>query len=74
MVAASLSSESSGSKEHLERGEDGAFSLENILGDDHESLKHPGVLDGPALGWDEESQEEPAPEGFCVECEGHSEL
>lgn len=52
-----------------------AFSLENILGDDHDKLEHPGFkqheLDGPAAeGWDEESVNRPTAEGFCVECEG----
>ncbi|KAF9236230.1 hypothetical protein BU15DRAFT_50382 [Melanogaster broomeanus] len=52
------------------------FSLENILGDNHEALEHPGLkqqeLDAPttaAQGWDEESANRPAAEGFCVECE-----
>lgn len=54
-----------------------AFSLENILGDNHDTLEHPGLkqkeLDGPteaAEGWDEESANRPTAEGFCVECEG----
>lgn len=54
-----------------------AFSLENILGDNHDTLEHPGLkqqeLDAPttaAEGWDEESVNRPAAEGFCVECEG----
>lgn len=50
----------------------GAFSLENILGASHETLEHPKFReeDKPAGGWDEESAELPAAEGFCVECEG----
>ncbi|KAF9226868.1 hypothetical protein BS17DRAFT_776255 [Gyrodon lividus] len=54
----------------------GTFSLENILGDNHEILEHPGLkqqeLDASttaAKGWDEESTNLPAAEGFCVECE-----
>lgn len=54
-----------------------AFSLENILGDNHDTLEHPGLkqqeLDAAttaAEGWDEESANRPAVEGFCVECEG----
>jgi hypothetical protein len=57
----------------------GTFSLENILGANHEILEHPGLkqqeLDAPttaAEGWDEESANRPAAEGFCVECEGES--
>jgi hypothetical protein len=53
------------------------FSLENILGDNHDTLEHPGLkqqeLDAPATtaeGWDEESANRPTAEGFCVECEG----
>lgn len=54
-----------------------AFSLENILGDNHDALEHPRLkqqeLDAPtttAEGWDEESANRPTAEGFCVECEG----
>lgn len=53
-----------------------AFSLENILGDKHDTLEHPGLkqqeLDAQttAEGWDEESANRPIAEGFCVECEG----
>lgn len=52
------------------------FSLENILGDNHDTLEHPGLkqqeLDAAttAEGWDEESANRPTAEGFCVECEG----
>ncbi|EGO02108.1 hypothetical protein SERLA73DRAFT_104408 [Serpula lacrymans var. lacrymans S7.3] len=49
------------------------FSLENILGENHESLEHPGLKQQegitPLGGWDEESAEKPVQEGFCVECE-----
>ncbi|KAF8841602.1 hypothetical protein BDN67DRAFT_901195 [Paxillus ammoniavirescens] len=54
----------------------GTFSLENILGANHEILEHPGLrqqeLDAPttaAEGWDEESANRPVAKGFCVECE-----
>jgi hypothetical protein len=53
-----------------------AFSLENILGDEHESIEHTtinGELPAPT-GWDEETTESSATEGFCIECEGMSSL
>lgn len=52
--------------------ENGHFSLENILGANHESLEHPGIEGAPASGWDEETPDTQAAEGFCVECEGDS--
>jgi hypothetical protein len=68
MVAASSSS---GSEEQLlEDISDDAFSLKNILGNNHDSLEHPGANDLSPKGWDEESSEKFASEGFCVECEG----
>ncbi|KAI0722589.1 hypothetical protein C8Q76DRAFT_719284 [Earliella scabrosa] len=49
-----------------------AFSLENILGADHESVEHPTAtkeaLTG-ANGWDEETGQQHVAQGFCVECE-----
>lgn len=52
----------------------GTFSLENILGEGHELVEHPGLADNAASaggsGWDEESTEKVAAEGFCIECEG----
>ncbi|TFK77738.1 hypothetical protein K466DRAFT_508157, partial [Polyporus arcularius HHB13444] len=49
-----------------------AFSLENILGTEHEHVEHPtaskDVLTG-ASGWDEEAGLEHVASGFCVECE-----
>ncbi|KAJ8582217.1 hypothetical protein M405DRAFT_831025 [Rhizopogon salebrosus TDB-379] len=52
------------------------FTLENILGSNHEAVEHPRLKEndldgatGPAEGWDEESVSRPAAEGFCVECE-----
>jgi hypothetical protein len=44
----------------------GTFSLENILGENHEFIEHPG-----SKGWDEETPEGTVAEGFCVECEGY---
>lgn len=46
------------------------FSLDNILSGDHDSLEHPTAKDAPEGGWDEESSEGVASQGFCVECEG----
>jgi hypothetical protein len=43
------------------------YSLENILGDEHDKLEHPDVR---PEGWDEEGAEREAPHGYCVECEG----
>jgi hypothetical protein len=64
---------SSGSEEQLlEDIADDTFSLKNILGNNHDSLEHPGANNVSAEGWDEESSENFAPEGFCVECEGMS--
>ena len=48
----------------------GTLSLDNILGEDHEMLEHPGLNGAPAGGWDEEATEHPVAEGFCIECEG----
>ncbi|KAJ8086986.1 hypothetical protein PM082_005811 [Marasmius tenuissimus] len=50
----------------------GTFSLENILSNNHETLEHPGTVNGSAVkpsGWDEEDSERPIAEGYCVECE-----
>ncbi|KAI5893683.1 uncharacterized protein SCHCODRAFT_02622480 [Schizophyllum commune H4-8] len=47
----------------------GTLSLDNILGEDHEMLEHPGLNGAPAGGWDEEATEHPVAEGFCIECE-----
>ena len=43
------------------------FSLENILGNDHDKLEHPDVK---PEGWDEEDTERELAHGYCVECEG----
>ena len=52
------------------------FSLENILGEHHDKIEHPGVElsngGSTATGWDQEIIEDPVVEGFCVECEGKS--
>lgn len=55
-----------------EKQQNGTFSLENILGANHEVLEHPKYReeDKPPGGWDEEITEKPAAEGYCVECEG----
>jgi hypothetical protein len=46
------------------------FSLENILGENHDALEHPGTNGVSAAGWDEDTPENAAPEGYCIECEG----
>ena len=52
---------------------DGTFSLENILGENHDTVEHPGTEHTQAAtGWDEEETEKPLAEGYCVECEGLS--
>ena len=45
------------------------FSLENILGNDHDKLEHPDIR---PEGWDEEDVEREVAHGYCVECEGAS--
>lgn len=47
-----------------------AFSLDTILSDKSETLEHPDFKDKSDGGWDEESTEHIAAEGFCIECEG----
>ena len=50
-----------------------SFSLENILGKNHDTVEHPGTEHTQAAtGWDEEETEKPLAEGYCVECEGMS--
>ena len=49
----------------------GAFSLENILGDNHDEVQHLASRVAPTTGWDEENIERPLAEGYCVECEGN---
>ncbi|KZP06726.1 hypothetical protein FIBSPDRAFT_763913 [Athelia psychrophila] len=50
--------------------ENAIFSLENILSN-HDDLEHPKYReeDKPTGGWDEDSTEKPAAEGYCIECE-----
>lgn len=48
----------------------GAFSLENILGENHDHLEHPGLNGAPPRGWDEADVENPLVDGYCIECEG----
>jgi len=51
----------------------GTFSLENILGENHDAVEHPGTENTQAAtGWDQEETEKPLAEGYCVECEGVS--
>ncbi|KAH9854994.1 hypothetical protein C2E23DRAFT_883533 [Lenzites betulinus] len=48
------------------------FSLENILGADHENVEHPTASKEaltPTGGWDEEPVQTKVAQGFCVECE-----
>ncbi|KAF8471389.1 hypothetical protein DFH94DRAFT_674398 [Russula ochroleuca] len=42
------------------------FSLENILGNDHDKLEHPDIR---PEGWDEEDAEREVAHGYCIECE-----
>ena len=48
----------------------GAFSLKNILGENHDAVQHLATRVAPT-GWDEEDIERPLVEGYCVECEGN---
>ena len=63
-LTAMASSGLSGSESHSNGP---AFSLENILGNDHDKLEHPDIR---PEGWDEEDAEQEAAHGYCVECEG----
>jgi hypothetical protein len=58
---------SPGSLETEPQGNGPLFSLENILGDNHEKLEHPDVR---PEGWDEEDAKREVAHGYCVECEG----
>ena len=49
----------------------GAFSLENILGENHDAVQHLATSVAPTTGWDEEDTERSVIEGYCVECEGN---
>ncbi|KAF8914262.1 hypothetical protein CPB84DRAFT_1840989 [Gymnopilus junonius] len=48
----------------------GTFSLENILGENHDEIEQ-SAIDQPeaANGWDEEDTEKSVAEGYCIECE-----
>lgn len=50
----------------------GAFSLANILGENHEQVENSEIdlAASKGTGWDEEDTTAPVAEGFCVECEG----
>lgn len=65
-----------GTQEPPEAPEDTKFSLENILGNNHDAVERPESkrqeLDASstaAEGWDEETVDRPTTEGYCVECE-----
>lgn len=47
----------------------GAFSLENILGENHDAVQDLATRVAPSTN-DEEDIEHPVIEGYCVECEG----
>lgn len=72
-----MSQTENGKQEPPEVPSEGAkFSLENILGDNHDAVEHPRLkrqeLDASptvAEGWDEESVDGPNTAGYCVECE-----
>ncbi len=67
MSSGDSTTEAAGSSKH-------AYSLENILGADHENVEHPtAAKEAPtaAGGWDEEETgQQQVTQGFCVECEG----
>lgn len=50
----------------------GAFSLENILGENHDAVQHLATKVAPTR-WDDEDDDNERPfiEGYCVECEGN---
>ena len=50
----------------------GAFSLENILGENHDAVQHLATNHVAPKDSDEEDIERPIIEGYCVECEGNS--
>ncbi|OCH95931.1 hypothetical protein OBBRIDRAFT_787776 [Obba rivulosa] len=58
----------SSKQEELTQAKPASFSLETILGDDHEQVEHPSAEEAPE-GWDEEDHQMDAAQGFCVECE-----
>ncbi len=58
---------SSGLSEDESHSNGPTFSLENILGNDHDKLEHPDIR---PEGWDEEDVERDVAHGYCVECEG----
>ncbi|KAJ7167618.1 hypothetical protein C8R46DRAFT_995751 [Mycena filopes] len=51
-------------------GEGPAFSLTNILSENHEHVEHPKANGVPGSGWDEEEVvTKPVEDGTCIECE-----
>ena len=75
-LSASMALESAPSQDESVGTSKQAFSLENILGDNHENIEHPATATNEAAnvagGWDEEAGQEHIALGFCVECEGAS--
>lgn len=53
-----------------EKPSSGTFSLENILGENHDNLEHPRFRDEDCTEEDSETAAQPAAEGYCIECEG----
>ena len=49
----------------------GAFSLENILGENHDAVQDLANKVTPTRWEEEEDIERPVIEGYCVECEGN---
>ncbi|PPQ75909.1 hypothetical protein CVT26_000174, partial [Gymnopilus dilepis] len=50
----------------------GAFSLQNILSENHDEIPEQTPAnrsEGASGGWDEEETEKPVAEGYCIECE-----
>ena len=48
----------------------GAFSLENILGENHDAVQDLATRVAPTTRWEEEDIDRPVIDGYCVECEG----
>lgn len=71
MSEATASSGPTGTTDPTNATTSGAFSLENILSENHEAVEELGsVPRESATGWDEEEAEKPLVDGYCVECEG----
>jgi len=49
----------------------GKFSLENILGENHDIVEVPEPRSStPTGGWDQEDASKTVAQGYCIECEG----